>query len=86
MALTRRNFPLLAALKPLLKVRLEVRCPICGERIRGEGVERYGKRFCRSWHADFYRPPPPGGGACAGPRTRAAAADVVVNAMSNFQR
>lgn len=79
MALTRRNFPLLAALKPLLKVRLEVRCPICGERIRGEGVERYGKRFCRSWHADFYRPPPPwwrrlrwpedeggGGGGCCG--------------------
>jgi hypothetical protein len=22
-------------------------------------VERYGKRFCCSWHADFYHPPPP---------------------------
>jgi len=43
-------------------------------------MERYGKRFCISWHADFYRPPPrwwrrlhwpeddgyTGGGGCCG--------------------
>jgi len=79
-ASTRQNFRILAGLKSLLKARREVRCPVCGELIRGEGVERYGKRFCRSWHADFYRPPPPwwrrlrwprddgytGGGGCCG--------------------
>ena len=48
-----------ARLKSLLKIKGEDRCPICGEVISGEGVERYGKRFCHPWHADFYRPPPP---------------------------
>ncbi|HEX9596722.1 MAG TPA: hypothetical protein VF982_07590 [Anaerolineales bacterium] len=62
------------------KARGENRCPICDEIIVGEGVERHGKRFCRSWHADFYRPSPPwwrrlrwpddeaggGGGGCCG--------------------
>ena len=48
-----------ARLKSLLKIKREDRCPICGEVILGEGTKRYGKRFCRMWHADFYRPPPP---------------------------
>lgn len=48
-----------ARFRPLLKRKGEDRCSFCGELIRGEGVERYGKRFCRSWHADFYHPPPP---------------------------
>lgn len=48
-----------AKLKSLLKVKDRGRCPICGELILGAGVERYGKRFCRPWHADFYHPPPP---------------------------
>ena len=50
---------MLARLKSLLKRQREDHCPVCGERIRGKGVERYGKRFCCSWHADFYHPPPP---------------------------
>jgi len=50
----------LANLKSLLKIKREDRCPICGEVILlGEGTKRYGKRFCRTWHADFYRLPPP---------------------------
>ena len=48
-----------AKLRALLKLTGDDRCPICGEVISGEGVERYGKRFCHPWHADFYRPPPP---------------------------
>ena len=48
-----------ARLKSLLKIKREDRCPICGEVILGEGIKRYGKRFCRMWHADFYHPPPP---------------------------
>lgn len=69
-----------AGLKSRLKRKDADRCSFCGELIRGEGVERYGKRFCRSWHADFYRPPLPwwrrvrwpkddgygGGGGCCG--------------------
>ena len=42
-----------------LKSKREDRCPVCGEYIHDEGVKRYGKRFCRTWHADFYRTPPP---------------------------
>ena len=36
-----------------------VRCPFCGDIIVGAGVQRYGRRFCHPWHAEFYRPPPP---------------------------
>lgn len=50
---------MLAKLKSLLKIKREDRCPICGEVVLGEGTKRYGKRFCRMWHADFYHPPPP---------------------------
>jgi len=71
---------MLARLKSLRKIQRADRCPVCGEFIPGAGVERYGKRFCRTWHADFYRPPPPwwrrlrwpddagggGGGGCCG--------------------
>ena len=49
-----------AQLKSRLHIKREERCPICGEVVPGgRGVQRYGKRFCHSWHADFYHPPPP---------------------------
>ena len=80
MASSRWNFLMLARLESFLKSKREDRCPVCGELIRGEGVERYGKHFCKSWHADFYHPQPPwwrhlrwskdddytGGGGCCG--------------------
>jgi len=51
---------MLAKLRSRLHVEREERCPICGEVVPGDtGVQRYGKRFCRNWHVDFYRPPPP---------------------------
>ena len=47
-------------LQSLLKIKKsEERCSLCGEVILGGGVERYGKRFCQPWHADFSRPPSP---------------------------
>lgn len=49
---------MLAKLRSRLHIERKERCPICGQVIPGEGVVRYGKRFCRNWHADFYHPPP----------------------------
>lgn len=51
---------MLANLRSRLHIERKERCPICGEVVLGDtGVQRYGKRFCRNWHVDFYRPPPP---------------------------
>lgn len=40
------------------KIKVE-RCPACGNIVLADGVVRYGKRFCNSWHADQYKPPEP---------------------------
>jgi hypothetical protein len=36
------------------------RCPVCDDVIaEGAGVERDGKIFCTTWHAEQYHPPLP---------------------------
>jgi len=46
-------------LKLKLAKQTQTRCPACGNVVQGEGVVRYGKRFCHSWHAYQYKPPKP---------------------------
>lgn len=73
-----------ARFKLLWKARDEDRCPICGEAIVGEGVERYGIASAAAGTPTSTAHRPHGGGGCAGRMMRLAAAEAAAADGSEF--